>query len=108
MKKLFFLLLLIPFELMGSPQGVPRLTTATVGTSPSTALAANPYRGYLIIQNQGNGTCIMNFGTAVVTPDGIEILPGQNYEVVEGFIKSLVSIQCNRANTKFVFLETNY
>lgn len=106
MKKL--LLLLIPATIFASPQGVPALSVATVGTTAVTALVANPYRGYLIMQNQGNYSCVVRPGATVVSPDGLLILPGQNYEMQEAFTKSLISAQCGGAGNRIVFLETNY
>lgn len=109
MKKLFLILLLIPVALMGSPQGVPQsITVATVGTSSVTALPANPYRGYLLMQHQGTGSCIMSPVAPLVSPDGIIITPGQNYEMQQAFLKSAVYFQCANAGNRIVFLETNF
>ncbi len=106
MKKL--LLLLIPMTIVASPQGVPKLTSVTVGTSATVALPANPYRGYLIMQNQGLSSCVVSPVTPLVSPDGLIILPGQNYEMIEAFTKSAVNAQCGPGSSRIVFLETNY
>lgn len=108
MKKLFLVLFLMPLATMGSPQGVPALTVATVGTSSTLALPANQYRGYLIMQNQGGASCIMRPGAAVVTPDGIKIDAGQNYEMQQAYTKSAIYMQCASAGNRIVFLETNF
>ncbi len=103
-----FLLFLLPSVLMASPQGVPKITVATVGTSASEALPANPYRGYLIMQNQGAGSCIMSPVTPLVSPDGLIIDPGQNYEMQQAFTKSAVNMQCATSGNRIVFVETNF
>lgn len=102
------LLLLFPALLIASPQGVPKLTVTTVGTTSVTALAANPYRGYLIMQNQSGASCIMSPVSPLVSPDGIQIDSGQNYEVQQSYIKSAIYMQCGAAGSRIVFLETNF
>lgn len=94
--------------LLASPQGVPALTSTTVGVTSTVALAANPYRGYLIMQNQGPYSCVMAPASSVVSPNGILVLSGQNYELQQAFIKSAISVQCGGSSSRIVFLEANF
>jgi hypothetical protein len=91
----------------GSPHTVPIMTAVTVGTSSQLALAANQYRGYLIIQNQGTSTCLVSFGSPITGNHGLQIAANQNYEPVEAFVKSAVYMQCG-SNSTIEFAETNY
>lgn len=101
--------MLFPMSLMASPQGVPRISSTIVGTSAVQALAANPYRGYLIMQNQGTtGSCLMSPVTPLVSPDGILISAGQNYEMQGAFVKSAINFQCDNTGNRIVFIETNF
>ncbi len=109
MKKLLFLF--ISAIAIGSPQGVPGEVTATCGTSSGVLVAANQYRGYLILQSQGSDTtghCHIKFGSAITGTEGMIVNSGQNWEVVEGFLKAAVYCKCDSPAQTFEIAWTNY
>jgi len=83
MKK-YFLLLSILFLSFNSFAIISNtLTTMTATTTSTLALAADTQRKYLIIQNRGasgSATVYVKFGSAHTGTEGIEIVPGGNYE----------------------------
>jgi hypothetical protein len=106
------LALLVMFSLSayaGSPQGVPVMTKSTVGTADSIPLAANLNRGYLLIQNQGNTTCLVAFGvSSLASTGGVQLGAGQYYEPVEAYMKSAVHMSCSLSGQTIQFIETNW
>ncbi len=109
MKKL--LLLLLPFLAIASPQGVPVQSTFVCGLTQLQMLAQNNNRGYLIFQNQGtdtSGHCHFKAGAAIVSPEGLWVNSGQNYETVEAFTKQPWYCQCDSAAQRIEILQTNY
>lgn len=101
------LMLLVTFVVLASPQGVPVYTKATVGTTVSQILATNLNRGYLIIQNATTNNCVVS-PVSFVSPNGLVVLAGQNYETDEAFTKTTWFAACSAANTSLNILETNY
>lgn len=91
-----------------SPQGFPVVSQYTVSTSSVEALASNKNRGYLLIQNNGTGNCWAKFGASQSGLEGVVIGSSQNYEVVNGYIKSSVYMRCAASGSSIVFVETNY
>jgi hypothetical protein len=107
--KLFLISLLLPiFAYAGSPQGIPTMTVATVGTSNVVALAANPNRGYLGIQNQGTGVCQVSFGAAIASTEGVQLQINQYYEPTEAYLKAAVYMKCANASQTIQFVESNF
>jgi hypothetical protein len=107
MKYFLIVLSVLSSIAIASPQGVPVMTYINVGTSPVTALAANKNRGYLIMQNNGSGSCQVSFTTPIVADEGLIIRTLQNYEPEESFTKSPVYMKCS-VGSSIVFLETNF
>lgn len=93
---------------IASPQGVPVNTTYVVGTSSVEALAANKNRGYLLIQNNGSDSCWAKFGATQTSREGVVIGAGENYEMVNAYIKSSVYMICGATGSSIVFVESNY
>lgn len=110
MKKLL-LISFFSFMAMGSPQGVPTQSTVTCGLSSGVLVAANPNRGYLIFQNQGDdasGHCHVKAGSAITGTEGLWIDQKQNYETVEAFTKQAWYCKCDSASQTMEVLQTNY
>lgn len=106
MKKLF-LYMLLPVLSLASPQGVPVLTTATgIGLTTKQILPVNLNRGYLIIQNVSGNSCTVA-PVSFVSPNGLVLLTGQNYETDEAFTKTAWFASC-AASSSLTILETNY
>lgn len=108
MKKLFVVLFLLPFFADASPQGVPVITQYTVSTSSVQALAENKNRGYLLIQNNSSGNCWVKFGSTQTGREGVVIGTSQNYEMINGFVKSSVYMTCSASGSSIVFVESNF
>lgn len=106
-----YLLIVMSFSslvLLGSPQGFPVETQVQISSTPALALAANPNRGYLIMQNNGSGNCQVRFGSAITYGEGIILGAGQNYEPQQSFIKAGVYMKCASAGSSIVFIESNF
>jgi len=107
----YLLFLFVSITAFGSPQGVPGEATATCGTSSGVLVAANPNRGYLILQSQGSDTtghCHVKFGVPITGTEGMIVNSGQNWEVVQGFLKQAVYCKCDSASQVFEIAWTNY
>lgn len=91
------ILLLLLLALPCSAQTVVQSQTeATATTTSASALGADQYRSYLLIQNKGSVTIYVKFGSASTGTEGIAIVSGGNYEpyaapIGEIFIKSASS-----------------
>lgn len=103
----FLLASLIASVALASPQGVVTNTSVTVTTGSTLALAANPYRGYLLVQNNGSGSCQLKFGSAITGSEGVVLGASQNYEVINGYVKSSVYMKCTQS-CAIAIVETNY
>jgi hypothetical protein len=69
-----------------------KIQTQTVVTATGTstlALAANSYRRYLLLQNNGSTTVYVKFGSAHSGSEGVWILPGGNYEPIKAPIGAI-------------------
>lgn len=111
MKKLFCILFLFAESTFASPQGVPVQSTFTCGLANLQMLAQNNSRGYLLFQNQGSdstGHCHFKFGSAITGTEGLWVNQGQNYEVIEGYVKQPVYCKCDSASQTIEILETNW
>lgn len=96
---------------LASPQGVPIQSTVTCGTSNAILVAANPNRGYLLVQSQGSdktGHCHLKAGLAISGTEGLWVDSGQNYETVEAYTKQTWYCKCDSASQTFEILQTNY
>lgn len=111
MKLILGLQLLFAINCYASPQGVPVQSTVSCGISSGVLVAANPNRGYLIMQNQGSdstGHCHLKAGSAITGTEGLIVNSGQNYETVEAFTKQVWYCKCDSAAQTFEVLQTNY
>lgn len=78
MKILFLLLFSLSAFAVGNQAGI--VTDADISiSSAALALSANPYRNYLMIQNNGSANILVKFGSAKAG-HGIVITPGGNWE----------------------------
>jgi hypothetical protein len=76
------------------------IVSASVGTSSSLVLDADPYRVYLLCQNQGDQIVSLKFGSANSSvADGIKIPGGGNWEIEKGMLNSVYMISASGTQT---------
>lgn len=113
MKSLLLVLVLILNlnAFAGSPQGVPVESTVTCANTNTLLVAANPNRGYLIMQNQGSdatGNCHFKAGSVITGSEGLWVKSGQNYETVDAFTKTAWYCKCDTDAQTVEILQTNW
>ncbi len=108
MKKLSLVLLSLAVIVLASPQGIPVHTNTVISTDSTQLLAANPNRGYVLVQNNGAVSCQLKFGSAITEAnDGVVIGSGQNYEAINAYVKSPVYMKC-ASGASIAAIESNY
>lgn len=73
----------------GFAVSVNSMVSATATTASTLVSAADPYRNYLLIQNNGTDSVILTFGKASVSSIGIIVPAGGNYEPIKGITNSV-------------------
>lgn len=73
----------------GFAVSIDSTTTASVTTTSALLVPADPYRNYLLIQNNGSDIIIVKAVSAQSGSEGIKIPAGGSYEPIKGIIDAI-------------------
>lgn len=101
---LLFLMACSPANAIQDAFSLRQQIVVNATTTSTLALAANPLRKYLMIQNNGTAVVSVTFNAAQTSTEGVQIVAGGNYEPFKASADS-VYLKASSGSQSVVLIE---